>query len=727
MNENSVRRRAWVKNAIIVFLAIMLILTFFSNTIMNYSLPEVAAQYAQSGSITSKIRTTATVKANSTHDIKIEESRTIKAVAVREGDKVQIGDVLVYLEDAESTQLKQAREQLATLEKQYKLKMLVSGTDYYSQELAIKQKTDDLNKAKKQLAELTANLSAVEALEAEIKELNAQTKTLNKQITAFNKQITQLKSQAADVSLDGESTESRIAAATILRDETKTAYEAAEALKLEKEAALEAAEEAYQKAAAAYEAIAPDGSADAASIQEQIAALQKTMRRAKEDYDLKIKALDDTLETLYDEWVDADFAYYNALANYNNGNGDYDTVERWYQKSETARLAYEAKLSATNETKADLKLSYDRQTEDNTEKLEKLEKQLKSIAGSEKAKTALDTATKNKKTATTESTEATADYTEAKKEYETAAADLKALEKLQQLESCELSVENLEAQVEEIADQVSDKNAKIKELTGGVTDEETQREKVQTLTEELETLQHNLDKKKEEDNLQAQRNQIEIDELLADIEEQKALVAKYEANSTDAKIIATVAGQVASLTAVAGKDTTIGQTLCQIVVTDMGYICEISLTTEQAKRVRVGDEVSVTNSWWSNIKASVVNLRNDPDNPGNSKIATIEVSGDVSVGQTLNLTIGERGQSYDAVVPNSAIREDNNGKFVLVVEAKSSPLGNRYIARRYDVTVLASDDTNSAVSGLLGSEFIITTSTKPISSGSQVRLVENSK
>ena len=46
---NETRRRAWVKNAIIIFLAIMLILTFFSNTIMNYSLPEVAAQYAQSG------------------------------------------------------------------------------------------------------------------------------------------------------------------------------------------------------------------------------------------------------------------------------------------------------------------------------------------------------------------------------------------------------------------------------------------------------------------------------------------------------------------------------------------------------------------------------------------------------------------------------------------------------------------------------------------------------
>jgi hypothetical protein len=50
MNENGgKKRREWVKNAAIIFLSVMLVLTFFSNTFMNYSLPEVAAQYVQSG------------------------------------------------------------------------------------------------------------------------------------------------------------------------------------------------------------------------------------------------------------------------------------------------------------------------------------------------------------------------------------------------------------------------------------------------------------------------------------------------------------------------------------------------------------------------------------------------------------------------------------------------------------------------------------------------------
>ena len=37
-------KKDWVKNTAIVFLTIMLVLTFFSNTIMNYSLPQVATQ-----------------------------------------------------------------------------------------------------------------------------------------------------------------------------------------------------------------------------------------------------------------------------------------------------------------------------------------------------------------------------------------------------------------------------------------------------------------------------------------------------------------------------------------------------------------------------------------------------------------------------------------------------------------------------------------------------------
>ena len=62
MEEKNIKRKEWVKTAAIVFLSIMLVLTFFSNTIMNYSLPEVATEFVYPENITMQVRGTGTVE-----------------------------------------------------------------------------------------------------------------------------------------------------------------------------------------------------------------------------------------------------------------------------------------------------------------------------------------------------------------------------------------------------------------------------------------------------------------------------------------------------------------------------------------------------------------------------------------------------------------------------------------------------------------------------------------
>ena len=116
MNENVSKRRDWIKNVAIIFLAVMLVLTFFSNTIMNYSLPEVATQYVQRGTITAKIRGTGNVEATDPYNVMVKESRVISRVAVKQGDTVEKDQVLYYLEDAESDELKKAEDELEELE-----------------------------------------------------------------------------------------------------------------------------------------------------------------------------------------------------------------------------------------------------------------------------------------------------------------------------------------------------------------------------------------------------------------------------------------------------------------------------------------------------------------------------------------------------------------------------------------------------------------------------------
>lgn len=126
-NKNPAKRREWVKNAAIIFLTIMLLLTFFSNTIMNYSLPEVATEYVQSGSITEKVRGTGTIEASDPYNISIGESRVISSVAVKEGDEVKKGDVIFYLEDDESTELLEAEKELNSLMLAYQLAVITEN------------------------------------------------------------------------------------------------------------------------------------------------------------------------------------------------------------------------------------------------------------------------------------------------------------------------------------------------------------------------------------------------------------------------------------------------------------------------------------------------------------------------------------------------------------------------------------------------------------------------
>ena len=117
--KNTTKRREWVKNAAIIFLTIMLLLTFFSNTIMNYSLPEVATQYVQTGTITAKVRGTGKVEASDPYNVIAKESRVITSVAVKQGDIVEKDQVIYYLEESESDELTKAEQELEDLELNY--------------------------------------------------------------------------------------------------------------------------------------------------------------------------------------------------------------------------------------------------------------------------------------------------------------------------------------------------------------------------------------------------------------------------------------------------------------------------------------------------------------------------------------------------------------------------------------------------------------------------------
>ena len=117
--HEEVRNRDWVKNAAIIFLVVILVLTFFSNTIMNRSLPEVASQEVTSGSIIARVRGTGTVQANSNTQVKMDKTRVIRSVLVKVGQQVEVGDVLFTLGEGASEEIDAAEEKLQSLQASY--------------------------------------------------------------------------------------------------------------------------------------------------------------------------------------------------------------------------------------------------------------------------------------------------------------------------------------------------------------------------------------------------------------------------------------------------------------------------------------------------------------------------------------------------------------------------------------------------------------------------------
>ena len=168
--RKSQRRKDIIKNITIVFLLILLALTFFSRTIMNYTLPQVATHVVAQGEVSPRIRGQGTAEVDDPYNVMMAQSRQIKRVAVRVDQKVKRGDVLYYLEDNESEDLRTARQELASLQSDYTKKLFDGSlSDYDITRLrAGNYRSDDqmqaeLGTANRRLESATKEASAAKA------------------------------------------------------------------------------------------------------------------------------------------------------------------------------------------------------------------------------------------------------------------------------------------------------------------------------------------------------------------------------------------------------------------------------------------------------------------------------------------------------------------------------------------------------------------------------------
>ena len=302
-------------------------------------------------------------------------------------------------------------------------------------------------------------------------------------------------------------------------------------------------------------------------------------------------------------------------------------------------------------------------------------------------------------------------YVEARDAYDEADSNTETLR--ERYNSLKAAIERLEIAVENAKDAVDEQTEVVSDL-GKAADNATA---VKTAKEALEDKLFEMNK--------GDTAALDMQAAKKAIEEAKANIEKLTKDADAQEVTAKVGGTIASVTVTAGDTASADTAIATINQTDRGFTVKISITNEQAKKVKVGDTAELVN-YWGDATATLETIGNDPQNPQKNRQLTFRLTGsDIQPDSNITLAIGQQSASYDAIVPTSAIRTDNNGSFVLAIVSKSTPLSTRYTATRVDVQVLASDDKSSAVSGIGSGEFVITTSTKPIEAGTQVRLAEN--
>ena len=564
--EMKPKNREWVKNAAIILLAGLLVLTFFSNTIMNRNLPEVSTQYVTDGSINVKVRCSGVVAANGNHQVKAGETREIRAVMVKTGQKVEPGDVLFVLGSGDKTELEQAQEQLQQLQNSYSRTALGgSSSDYTADQLRVDAAERAYEEAKQ----------ALEAMDP-------------------------------------------------LGNEDSDAYRKLQKDLEKAEARRDAAKEAYDKVVADAGTALADAEAERLSAEQDVILKEQNLQEGSEPLPGQDEAGNEkTLEDYLAEPGET-AAYLESLP-----ETDLDRVSKWRD----------------------------------------LEQKTAAVDGAKDALNALSS-----------------------EELDAAQAEVDAIRK-------EMSQYNSTPAYKEAEKAVEEARLNYLDLKAA------------------------LDARKQADAKSNASVGIELQDLSRQIEEQKKKIEELSGGEGN-QIQANVAGTVQSIECTAG-DTVLKDTpLCVIEVPDMGYSLTCSVTNDQATRLKVGDSASITNYYWgSEITATLESIRVDPKNPQTNKLLTFDVSGSVTAGTELSVSVGQRSANYDTVVPKSAIHNDNNGYFVLKIESKSSPLGNRYIARRVSVEILAQDDSSAAVLGDLNwGDYVVVTSGAPIKNGDLVRL-----
>ena len=205
---------------------------------------------------------------------------------------------------------------------------------------------------------------------------------------------------------------------------------------------------------------------------------------------------------------------------------------------------------------------------------------------------------------------------------------------------------------------------------------------------------------------------------------QKQLEKLKTIKQQNGEITAPSSGIITKVCVETGQKTT---DTAAIVMSDEQSGLFFTTTTDSKNReyLSVGDNATITGVGKETSDCSIVSLETSED--GSSIKVSISMQGDdFSPGESAQMTVTRKSESYDYLVPVTAVWQENNKAYVLLLETENTVLGEQYIARKAEVEILDKNSSYAAVSGnsLSTGCKIITDSDRTVGNGDVVRMTE---
>ena len=624
-------RREWVKNAVIVFLLIMLVLTFFSNTIMNYTLAEVSTKNIISGVMTSGIEGSISIKSTRVYEINAEDIRKVKRVVVRTGQEVKEGQTIFYLSSVDDEATETQKQQLNEMKLEYQKALLVNSPDYALDNVTIKLKREELQNAINKRSKIINNQTEINSLKNDISILKIQEETITNKIAVMETDISSISSSQ-------------------------------------------------------YTALSTE-------IYLKVNNLVNDFDRKKEEYNSVKAKVDELRLKLY--------------------NGDVDLIESSKRNIEKLNLELQRLKEDLTSASAEEQIQKQREINDKENEIKYANDDLQKLY-------------------------------QYKQEYDIKVIELNTKNEAMILSKSNLdstlnsemitlktSVENSKKELNDIKSKIANKENTLYELQGGGTAStpEELNATIKQLETDLETAILTLLKTQKENQTEQSKSALDIEDKKKKIEELEQKVLKKEAEVSEMELKAPVDGTITEINISPGQQTTLDKPLAVIEIKEEnGYSASLTgIDSVKAQKLKIGSEAEVKDNYDFNGKVILSAINRDKTDNKKSELV-FSITGNVSPGDSLKIKLSTEQKPYENVVPTSAVKSDSKGKFVLVIQEKSTPLGTRYYAKRVDVTVSDNDDLNSAITGDFNenNRYVILTSNKPVSDGDLVRLAKSS-